>query len=529
MRQQRGWRTCRICQGLINTNLAAGTCLDNAMHDFNFSEAYRAVLEFPDNVQRGWGTCVRCCRMVCRFVAPGVCWDGGAHEFDQFDVELGAPFGPDHEGTRPGWRWCSKCQCLNDADNPSHRCYAGGDHDFSASGDYAVPIVPFGLQGWWGWCTKCQGMGQGQNYGVCHDGDLHRFGSETYELTFGTTPPGAQFGWRQCIKCALVTFADAAGPCYAGGTHDYLGSLVFSLLAGPTPAGAQPGWRWCSKCQIVSFSGFSNGPCPADGGEHDHAASGTYSTYPSNLAGGQPGWRRCGKCNAMTQTQVGEGACRDGGPHEVSTSNAYSIQNGFTPPGGDAGWQWCSRCQMLAYADGGPGNCSAGGGHDFTDSDWYGLPVEFPAEDSEPGWRRCARCQALAFNGSGVPDGLCADGLTHDFTGSPEFHIAVHALASVEPVVPPPQGPTLLVVEAEQVIVVDGTGFPAVTRVTLSFIEGATTIKVDVVTNDDGAFQHGVNEVVPATAGLVVARTQDGVTATGRLTEFMPAPPQPQP
>ena len=40
-----------------------------------------------------------------------------------------------------GWRWCHKCEGLFFAGHPSQgRCPAGGSHDASQSGHYAIPL-----------------------------------------------------------------------------------------------------------------------------------------------------------------------------------------------------------------------------------------------------------------------------------------------------------------------------------------------------------------------------------------------------
>jgi hypothetical protein len=180
---------------------------------------------------------------------------------------------------------------------------------------------------------------------------------------------------------------------------------------------------------------------------------------------------------------------------------------------------------VLAYGGQSRGICFDGGPHDLVDSPLYGVPIEFAPEGAQAGWRRCARCQELAFNASGIPDGLCAEGGPHDFTGSPAYSLAHEPVPSVEPSPPPPSGPRLVLTESEQSIVVDATGFTAGMAVELKFIVGAATTKAEVVADDQGRFQHTVDQVVQGAAGgLVIAQQEDGAVTTGRLRSFVPAP-----
>ncbi len=523
-----GWRSCRRCQGLISLRVPPGTCLDGGMHDFMYGAEYRAVRdEFPGDVQRAWGPCVRCARLVCRFMEPGVCHDGNVHEFAEFGSEYGVNFGPDVGENEPGWRWCNRCQCLNDAKNPSQRCFAGDSHDFTGSVEYSVSVIRSGLQTEWMWCNRCQGVVHGWGEGVCHEREPHQFdGVTVYALAYGVVPEGSQPGWRLCTKCAGLAAGGDIGACYAGDAHDFSSALTYSIVVDVVPRGAQPGWRWCSKCQMMSFSQFSLGPCPA-GGSHDPSTSAAYSLFPESLFDGQPGWRRCGTCQAMTFTQLTLGVCRDRAPHDVSASGWYTVPYVVVPDGSESRWRRCSRCQLLTFTGGGArGICFDGGLHDVTDSQLHGVPIEFAPEGAQPGWRRCARCQGLVFSPGDFAEGVCVDGAAHDVTGSPAYEVA-HRPA--EPSSPPADDqPGLTLTENAEAITVVGTGFGAGRPVQLSFIQGARTVKVEVVVDADGAFRHVVAEVVGSEAGAsVVSHEEGGVTATARLRSFVPAPLQP--
>jgi hypothetical protein len=307
-----------------------------------------------------------------------------------------------------------------------------------------------------------------------------------------------------------------AGACYAGGEHDFSSALTYSIPRDNVPDGAQPGWQRCSECQLLGFSQFAPAPCPA-GEAHDYSGSDPYSVYPESLVNGQPGWRKCGKCNAMTFTQLSHGLCRDGSPHDVSTGDSYTIPLGAVPIGAESSWRRCSRCQVLAYGGISRGVCFDGGLHDLGESPLYGVPIESPPEGAQAGWRRCARCQELVF---GESEGLCAGGVTHDLTDS-----LAYSIAFIAPVAPLPAGPRLMLTESEASIVVHGNGFRSGTSVELSYIVGASSLKVAPTVDEQGVFEHTVDQVVAAaTGGLVIARWDSGEVASGRLRSFVPAP-----
>jgi hypothetical protein len=135
------------------------------------------------------------------------------------------------------WRWCSKCQVLAFAGDPAPgACAAGGSHDHTGSGDYA--------------------------------------------LMMDVSVPGAQSNWRWCSKCQVLAFAGdpAPGACAAGGSHDHTGSgdywLSFASAAeiswgpwgtGPLSDSATAGSDG-NKCQYqVSLSIQQDGTCNFSG------------------------------------------------------------------------------------------------------------------------------------------------------------------------------------------------------------------------------------------------------------------------
>ena len=139
-------------------------------------------------------------------------------------------------GEQGSWRWCCKCQSLHYAGNTQPTaCAAGGAHDSSGSGWYALPytLSPLGGQPGWAWCRKCQTLFYGRH---------------------------------------------AGGRCPSdGGRHD--GSASYNYIVGwegaPRNFTGQAGWRWCNKCDALHFGGGGATRCPV-GGAHDAQGSGAY-------------------------------------------------------------------------------------------------------------------------------------------------------------------------------------------------------------------------------------------------------------
>lgn len=135
------------------------------------------------------------------------------------------------------WRWCRNCQALVWGGNPTPgKCPAGGQHDRTGSGNYALQANAQAAPGWqdsWRWCNKCQSL--------CYAGSSN------------------------------------PGPCAAGTTHDYSGSgaYLLSIDAKNDSGEVQPDWRWCSKCQQLIYGPVSASSC-AGGGTHDTSGSGSY-------------------------------------------------------------------------------------------------------------------------------------------------------------------------------------------------------------------------------------------------------------
>lgn len=149
-----------------------------------------------------------------------------------------------------GWGWCQKCQAmvcsLPLGDQYPSVCPAGGTHDTSRSGSYAMPWVgpsgpPQGGQDGWRWCKNCAALffdfaaagvdgppslcpavkEGGTNHAPIHmPHDASKSGR--YYVRFGDGLPGMQSGWRWCCKCNGLFFAVGAtqGVCPAGGAHD---------------------------------------------------------------------------------------------------------------------------------------------------------------------------------------------------------------------------------------------------------------------------------------------------------------------
>jgi hypothetical protein len=154
-----------------------------------------------------------------------------------------APASP-AQASQNGWRWCRQCQGLWFAGNPTLGvCPARGTigHDYIFSGDYTLPKASddnwgTGGQFGWDWCNRCAGLWYGRNNtsacpaGGGHDGT----GSGGYALDVNSG--GGQANWRWCQQCQGLWFGGngTAGVCPAPGTayHSFAGSGNYHLDVG---------------------------------------------------------------------------------------------------------------------------------------------------------------------------------------------------------------------------------------------------------------------------------------------------------
>jgi hypothetical protein len=255
------------------------------------------------------------------------------------------------------WQWCKKCEGLFFAGNSLGVCPAGGNHDDSGSGGYALSDSGAG-QSDWKWCNQCQGLFfVGNDLGVCPTHSDTASGKYVLPQS-----GGGQSGWKWCGKCQGLFFAvGGVGVCAAGGAHD--DSKSGSYVLPQSGALILPGWRWCNKCQGLflaespesSSSGgtvFNNlGVCPA-GGTHNDTMSGNYMLPQSGA--GQSGWRWCNQCGGLFFAGNNLGVCPAPHSHTEAGSDTYVLpQSGV----GQSGWKWCSKCQGLFFAVGGVGVC----------------------------------------------------------------------------------------------------------------------------------------------------------------------------
>jgi hypothetical protein len=281
-----------------------------------------------------------------------------------------------------GWRWCSRCSSLT---YRGHRaCAAGSEHasDGSAAGVF-FGNVPQGAQAGWQWCSRCQSLVQEQSGpGVCAAGGRHdtsRSGQYAVAIA-GPNDPKTPL-WLWCVKCRALYLSDPdGGRCPTGGQHDGTRSLHYRL--GPVGPTSQSEWTSCSRCRSVFYDGL--GACPA-GQRHDTSASGDYFLVPNvSWAPGQSGWRWCNKCFGMAFTDPSRqpGLCAGGGRHDHAGSSMYKVEpfkphapaipQAFVDDTEQTGWAWCHRCEMLGYKLK-PSHCPAGGAHDFSQSTSYVL------------------------------------------------------------------------------------------------------------------------------------------------------------
>ncbi len=71
-------------------------------------------------------------------LAAGTAIMGAAVASSPAQAQSNTQLKPDAVSTQNGWRWCRKCQGLFYAPNGNGRCPAGGGHNASGSGNYAL-------------------------------------------------------------------------------------------------------------------------------------------------------------------------------------------------------------------------------------------------------------------------------------------------------------------------------------------------------------------------------------------------------
>jgi hypothetical protein len=137
----------------------------------------------------------------------------------------------------------------------------------------------------WRWCKKCQGLAYaaGSSLGHCAAGGTHdHTGSGDYALVVNDATVIGQHNWRYCNKCRALFFAGGSpGKCASGGSHSKTGSGDYVILQVKKGVVGQDNWRWCRKCQLLSFAGTSSPGSCAAGGSHDHNGSGDYVLHPA--------------------------------------------------------------------------------------------------------------------------------------------------------------------------------------------------------------------------------------------------------
>ena len=96
--------------------------------------------------------------------------------------------------------------------------------------------------------------------GACPAGGNHdHTGSGDYALVHDDPAMPGQHNWRWCNKCQALSFAGnpSLGKCKAGGQHDHSGSGDYVVWRKADDTLGQDNWRWCNKCQVLAFAGSS--------------------------------------------------------------------------------------------------------------------------------------------------------------------------------------------------------------------------------------------------------------------------------
>jgi len=144
-----------------------------------------------------------------------------------------------------GWRWCDQCQGLWQAAYGGP-CPAGGQHHsgvgslhYGLWGVNGGELPPLGYQGQWKWCNKCQAMFYGPNQGssTCPAGGNHD-GTVSGDYALATGSAAGQGGWNWCSQCQVLFYGPNQGSSHCPathGAHDPTGSASYTVPNGPFP------------------------------------------------------------------------------------------------------------------------------------------------------------------------------------------------------------------------------------------------------------------------------------------------------
>lgn len=139
-------------------------------------------------IEDGWTWCTKCDALVYddgEGTAP--CAGGGTHALDpdsHYVLSLDEE-DLDEDEIEAGWEWCKRCNCLFAGGRGV--CAAGGAHDGSDSGDYALPYEAEdddeGEDGWT-YCEKCDCLVSGAKKLACAAGGRHEHTDDEYAVWY---------------------------------------------------------------------------------------------------------------------------------------------------------------------------------------------------------------------------------------------------------------------------------------------------------------------------------------------------------
>jgi hypothetical protein len=436
--------------------------------------------------QGNWRWCSRCqglfyagnptsyCPADRGKLGPGHDMTGGKYLLVH-DVSVGLP-----DPVQDNWRWCSRCQGLFYAGNPTSYCPYNQKAHVPLAGGFSYRLVHdlqnFGEQPQWYWCSKCQGLffgGSQKLIGVCpkdwgtHDAQSQ--GSANYAMMFDSTHLIDQMGGHEMghgfgLGHAFDTSNNTCGGNTPGEYCDSWdimgGSYSFNPGGAYDPAGTSPcastlykigflseGRVWTSppSPSTVSLTALNRADLPGyqmakivtsdwiytvefrqkTGWDRGVPAEGVLiHQLRTRYTEGQQHWRWCNKCGGLYY--AGNARCPAGGAHAHTDSFNYGLPLDDLSVPGQRGWRWCTKCQSLAFYDGSrpPGPCSAGDLHDHSTSGNYTLPHDnsLTTVPTQNRWRHCGKCEVLAYSGNLFP-GACAAGGHHDLSSGYDYDV----------------------------------------------------------------------------------------------------------
>jgi hypothetical protein len=137
------------------------------------------------------------------------------------------------------WKWCNRCGCLTFVGGSDlGPCKAGGPHTHVGSWNYHIAhnMPNFPGEDKWRWCKKCMALFHydvNSSANVCPAGGKHDGTSSGKYAISKTQGVLGQYDWKLCSKCGCLAYSKEGDPSVCpkdAGKHDFSGSANFTLV-----------------------------------------------------------------------------------------------------------------------------------------------------------------------------------------------------------------------------------------------------------------------------------------------------------